>query len=158
MATVEMKTHVTQLLFKQDLRLLLLCWEHNQPLCSAGHYCSAGSLCSRPKYVQRALCTWICFLSLHQPEAAVPELGCSACTAAAAVQSLMHWSPCQQLGMASLSAPPPRASSPHGQLDVHPNRQANRLDAGNPAIWIVVLNSSGPLPVASIWKGSKGQK
>lgn len=93
LATVEMKRHVTQLLFKQDLRLLL-CWEHNQPLCSAGHYCSAGSLCSRPKYVQRASCTWIRFLSLHQPEAAMPELGCSACTAAAAVQSLMHRSPC----------------------------------------------------------------
>ena len=49
LTAVVKKACVTWLLFKQSLRLLPLCQQHDQPLSSAGHYCSAGSLHSMPK-------------------------------------------------------------------------------------------------------------
>lgn len=53
--------------------------------------------------------------------------------------------PALTAGMASLSAPQAGASTPNSQPEVQPNRQANRLDAGNPAIQIVILNSKQSL-------------
>lgn len=53
--------------------------------------------------------------------------------------------PAPTAGMASLSAPQAGASSPHSQPEGQPNRQADRRDAGNPAIQIVILNSKPSL-------------
>lgn len=74
---VVMKAHVIWPLFKQGLRILNLCREHNQPLGSAGHCCSAGSLRSMPKCAgscmrlcpsagQRLLCQMV-FFAPQQP-------------------------------------------------------------------------------------------
>lgn len=163
--SVAMKTCVTWRLFKYNLRLLPLCQEHKPPLSSTGHRCSASSLRSMIKLF-RDECTWICPLSLCQPEATLLELRCSACTAAAEMlQSLVQRCHCptSQDGIilctttAGFQSPQPARCTAQQAGEWARSRQPGHTDCG-PELHRAAQLKAAPLPVAASWGGSKWQQ
>lgn len=157
LTAVVMNVCVTWLLFKQGLRFLHLCWEHEQLLSRAGHYCRASSLCSMPECVEG--CT-----NLDQFSDPLPARGCLdqakiLCMHRGSQDALYGNVTAPSARMASPGAPPPRASNPCSQLDAQPNRQANGPGPGNLAIQIVVLSfTKQPSPKQPPADGSQLQK
>lgn len=133
---------VQRLCFKQGLRLIPLCWEHEQPLSSAGHQLLQCQQLPQHAKMYGELhapgsifCSFIIQgLSCHSSDA-LCTLGQPKCTRPLCSSVIVL-----PARMASPFALPPMAFSPHSQPYAQPNRCPNELDAGNLAVKIVVLS------------------